>query len=126
MKLLHSTTTTLNTKEFNKLSDKITDAIFDLNQDVRELYDIHINYIAEEWHIDFLPLIDDIPVINIETYVDQDDNGGETLKVVPALLTDLPGRLRFDDETRSYDLCMNYVVIFEFILSLYDFEYKLN
>jgi hypothetical protein len=126
MKLMHSTTTVLNTKEFNQLSEKMIDALYDLNPDIKDLYDIHINYIDDEWAIDFLPLVDDIPVIKINTYVEQHDNGREILKAVPANLTDIPGILKFKDDNGSYDLCMNYVAVFEFILGLYDFEYRLN
>ena len=75
MKLMHSTTTKLNTKEFNKLSDQIIEAMFELTPEARELYDIHINYISDAWKIDFLPIVDDIPVINVDTYVDQRDDG---------------------------------------------------
>lgn len=126
MKLMHSTTTVLNTKEFNQLSDKIIEAFYDLNPDIQDLYDIHINYIEDEWVIDFLPLVDDIPVIKVNTHIDQNDNGKEFLKVHPANLTDIPGILKFKDETKAYDLCMNYVEIFEFILALYDFEFRLT
>ena len=125
MKVLHTTTTTLNIKEFNKLSDKISDSLFALNPDIQDLYDIHINYIEGEWHIDFLPLEDKIPVIKVDTYTEYDDNGDELLKIVPTNLTDIPSRLKLKDADGSYDLCMNYVAIFEFILSIYDFEYKL-
>ena len=41
MKLMHTTTTTLNTKEFNKLSDDIIDSLYALNPDIQDLYDIH-------------------------------------------------------------------------------------
>lgn len=126
MKLMHATTTTLNTREFNKLSDKIANSLYELSSEARDLYDIHINYINEEWRIDFLPILDNIPVINVETYIDQRDNGTEILRLTPTLVTDLPGRLKLEDENNSYNLCMNYVAIFEFILSLYDFEYRLN
>lgn len=116
----------LNTKEFNKLSDKIIDSLYELDSNMRDLYDIHVNYIDDSWAIDFIPLIDDIPVINIDTYTEYDDKGGEILKITPALLTDIPGKLKFNDEDGSYDLCVNYVAIFEFILGLYDFEYRLS
>lgn len=123
MKILH--TTMLNTKEFNKLSDKIIDSLYELNPDIRDLYDIHINYIDDSWAVDFVPLVEDIPVIKIETYVDN-SSGDEILKIIPSLLSDLPGRLKFAKENNSYELCMNYIIIFEFILALYDFEYKLS
>lgn len=126
MKLMHSTTTTLNTKQFNKLSDRIIEALFELNPDAKELYDIHVNYISDNWKIDFLPIVDDIPVINVDTFTDQRDDGSETLKLVPTLISELPGRIRLEDENGSYDLCMNYVTAFEFILALYDFSYELS
>lgn len=124
MKLLH--TTMLTTKEFNQLSEKIIDSFYKLNPDMQDLYDIHINFVDDEWVIDFLPLQNNLPVIKIDTYVEKDRNGGEVLKVLPTSLVDMPDKLGFKDEDRSYDLCMNYVAIFEFVLELYDFEYKLN
>lgn len=126
MKLLHSTTTMLSTKEFNKLTDKIADALYELSPDIQDIYDIHINYIADAWEIDFIPLVDNIPTIKVNSFADQDDYGRETLKVVPANLSDIPGILKFKDNDKSYDLCMNYVAIFEFIIALYDFEYRLT
>ena len=126
MKLLHSTTKMLSTKEFNKLSDKVIESFYELNPDIQDLYDIHINYIGDEWVIDFLPTNDNIPVIKVDTYVENNDKGGEFLKVIPSNLDDIPANLKFKNEDGSYDLCMNYVAIFEFVLALYDFEYKLN
>ena len=126
MKLMHTTTTTLNTREFNKLSDKIIESLYELNSEIRDLYDIHINYIKESWRIDFLPIVDNLPVIQVDTYTDNDSSGSEILKIMPSDLTDIPKKLKFKSEDGSYNLCMNYVSVFEFILSLYDFEYKLN
>jgi hypothetical protein len=125
MRLLHATTTTLNTKEFNKLTDKIIDALYDIDQDIRDLYDIHINFIEDTWQIDFVPVIDNIPVIKVDTYTEYDEED-EILRIIPVNLTDIPGILKFKDEDKSYDLCVNYVAIFEFILGLYDFEYRLS
>lgn len=124
MKLLH--TTMLNTREFNELSDNIIDKFYDINPDIRELYDIHINYIEDSWVIDFLPIVDNIPAIKTDAYTETDDNGREILKVTPANLTDFPETLKLKDSGESYDLCMNYVVVFEFVLSLFDFEYRLS
>lgn len=125
MRLLHATTTTLNTKEFNKLSDRIIDSLYDIDSGIRDLYDIHINFIEDEWRIDFIPLDDNIPVIKVDTYTEYDDND-EVLRIIPVNLTGIPGKLKFKDEDGSYDLCVNYVAIFEFILGLYDFEYRLS
>lgn len=115
----------LNTREFNKLTEKIIGSLYKLNPDVQDLYDIHINYIDDSWQIDFIPQIDNIPVIKVDTYVEQDDGGSEVLKIIPKNLSDIPQRLKISDKG-AYGLCMNYVELFEFVLSLYDFEYKLN
>ena len=125
MKLMHTTTTKLNTNEFNDLSDKIIDRIYALSPEVRDLYDIHINFIDDEWRIDFLPTEDNLPVIKVDTYTEY-ENDHEILNIVPESLTDIPGILKFKNEEKSYDLCVNYAAIFDFILSLYDFEYRLN
>ena len=124
MKLMHTTTTRLNTREFNQLSDKIIDSLFAFNPDIRNLYDIHINYIDDSWRIDFLP-VSNLPVIKVDTYTENDSDGSEVLKIVPQNLSDFPSTLKFREDN-SYDLCTDYIAIFEFILSLYDFEYKLN
>lgn len=126
MKLMHSTTTVLTTREFNKLSEKIIESLYELTPEIQELYDIHINYIDDAWAIDFLPMNSNLPVINVTTYTDQDDRGNETLRIVPEMLSDLPGRIKFSDENSSSELCINYVAVFDFLISLYDFTYKLN
>lgn len=123
MKLMHTTTTELNTREFNKLSDKIIDSLFALNPEIQDIYDIHINYIDDSWQIDFIPFNSNIPVIKVSTYTDYDSKNREILKITPEDLTDLPSEVKFRDENKSYDICMDYVNIFEFIMSLYDFEY---
>ena len=123
---MHSTTTVLTTREFNKLSEKINESLYELTPEIQELYDIHINYINDAWQIDFLPMNDNLPVIDVDTYVDQDNRGNEILKIVPAMLSDLPGKIKFSDENSSSELCINYVALFDFLISLYDFTYKVN
>ena len=125
MKLMHTVTTTLNTRGFNKLSDKIIDALYALNPDIQDLYDIHINYIEDSWRVDFLPYEDNLPVIKVDTRTEYDDDI-EYLKITPKSLEDLPSSLKFKGDDKSYDLCMQYVGIFEFVMSLYDFEYRLG
>ena len=126
MKLMHTTTTTLNTKEFNKVSDKIIDALFGLDPNIQNLYDIHINFVEDNWRVDFLPVLNNIPVIKVDTYTDYDNNGNEILHIIPSNLTDFPNTLKFKGDDNSYDLCMNYVSVFEFVLGMYDFEYNLH
>lgn len=126
MKLIRTTTTTLNTKEFNKVSDKIIDALYELNSNIQDLYDIHINFVEDNWRIDFLPIYNNLPVVKVDTYTDYDDEDNEILHILPSNLSDFPNTLKFKNEDNSYDLCMNYVSIFEFVLGLYDFEYSLS
>ena len=126
MKLMHTTTTTLNTRNFNKLSDQIADSLYALNPDIQDLYDIHINYIEDSWRVDFVPVMDNIPVFKVDTYTEYNDKNQEILRLTPKTLSDLPETLKFKDENGSYDLCMNYVTIFEFIMSVYDFEFVLR
>lgn len=114
----------LNTKEFNQLSEKIISSLYNLNPAIKDLYDIHINYIDDSWQIDFIPLMDNIPVIKVDTYIEQDD-GRELLKIIPKNLSDIPDRIKFTSNS-GYGLCMNYVELFEFVMFLYDFEYRLS
>lgn len=125
MKILHSTTTELNTQEFNKLSDKIIDSLYNLNPYIQSLYDIHINFIDDSWRIDFIPRGDNTPVIKVDTYTEYNANNREVLKITPKNLTDLPETLKFKDDDNLYDTCSDFISIFEFLLSLCDYEYKL-
>ena len=124
MKLMHTTTTTLNTKEFNKVSERIIDALYALNTDLRDLYDIHVNYINDSWQIDFIPVDNLLPVLKVDTYTDNVPSGAEVLKITPANITDMPKSIKLKDDDKSYALCMNYAAVFDFVLSLYDFEYR--
>lgn len=125
MKLMHTTTTNLNTREFNNLSDKIIYSLYDLNPDIQSLYDIHINFIDDSWRIDFIPRSDNIPVIKVDTYTEYNANNQEVLKINPKNLADLPETLKFKDDDNLYDTCSDFISIFEFLLSLCDYEYKL-
>jgi hypothetical protein len=126
MKILQTTTTELNTREFNKLSDEIIASIYDLAPDIENLYDIHINYIQNSWRIDFVPLVATIPIIKVDTITETNDSGSEILKILPSSLSDVPKTISLKQESRASDSCMNYITIFECILALYDFEFALN
>ena len=125
MKLLHTTTTTLNTRNFNKVSDKIINALYDINPEIQNIYDIHINYIEDSWRIDFIPFNDNLPVLKVDTHIEYEDNV-EYLKISPMELEKFPTAFNLKSEKQSYDLCINYMAIFDFIVSLYDFEYEVG
>ena len=123
MKLLHTTTTTLNTRNFNKVSEDIIATLYTVSPEMQDIYDIHINYIDDSWRIDFIPFNDNLPVLKVDTYVDFEDNGSQTLRVDPTGLEKFPTSFNLKDRNKSYDLCENYMAIFDFIVSLYDYEY---
>ena len=123
MKLLHTTTTTLNTRNFNKVSEDIISTLYTVSPEMQDIYDIHINYIDDSWRIDFIPFNDNLPVLKVDTYVDFKDNGSQTLRVDPTGLEKFPTSFNLKDRNKSYDLCVNYMAIFDFIVSLYDYEY---
>ena len=125
MKILHSTTTRLNNKEFKDVSGKILKEFYRITPEIKPLYDIHINYIDDAWRIDFLPMKNKLPVIAVDTYTEQDDRGGEVLKVTPVGLTDIPNKIKFSRENTT-EVCKNYMVVMQFILSLPEFEYILS
>lgn len=116
----------LNTREFTQVSKQIIDSLYRLNSAVKTLYDIHINYINDSWVIDFIPKLNNIPVIKVNTYTVQDDYGREILRITPKTLSDIQKELRLPKDKDSSDLYENYINIFRFILSLYDYEYKLH
>lgn len=126
MKVLQTKVTTLNTREFNKLSDKIVDALYDKCEDIAALYDIHINYIDDSWRIDFIPLDDAFPVLKVDTFIQSESSGAEILKISPSVIDELPEKISLQKQSEGYDTCLNYVILFESILALYDFEYRLS
>lgn len=127
MKILQTKTTTLNSKEFSQVSDKIIDALYRLVPDISDLYDIHINFIDDAWRIDFLPLDrDDLPVLNIDTHTEHNGSGIEFLKIVPVSLTDIPGKIKFKKSEDVIRICDDYITIMTFIQELQEFKYRLS
>lgn len=127
MKILQTTIHNLNDKEFNQLSDKIIDKLYSFSYDIKELYDIHINYIDDSWRIDFIPIMKQLPVIKVDTEVKQYQNGKEILKITPVGLSEFPGRIRFQGQYADIeDLCTAYSTIFDYVLDLHRFEFVLT
>ena len=69
--------------------------------------------------------MDKFPVIKVDTFVKQNNDGVELFKIIPKNLSDIPDRIKFTNDS-GYGLCMNYIELFEFVILLYDFEYKLS
>lgn len=127
MKILQTTTHTLNDKEFNQLSEKIIGKLYSFSYDIKEYYDIHINYIEDSWRIDFIPIMKQFPVIKVDTEVKQYLNGKEVLKITPTGLSDFPGNIKFKGTySETQDLCTEYSTIFDYVIDLYHFEFLLK
>ena len=127
MKILQTTTHTLNDKEFNQLSEKIIGKLYSFSYDIKEYYDIHINYIDDSWRIDFIPIMKQLPVIKVDTEVKQHQNGKEYLKIIPVGLSEFPGNIKFNGPySKTEELCIAYINVFEYVADLYYFEFALN
>ena len=126
MKLMHTTTVELNTREFNRLSDAIIDKLYRVSPEIEDMYDIHINFIEDAWHIDFVPYDDKTPLLKVDTHIEYNDAGREVLKISPTLLSEIPDKIRLKDNDTTFDLCMDYMGLFRFIAKLYDFEYVIG
>lgn len=125
MKLVKTIPNNLSDREFEELTSKIIDAMYEIDSEVRDLYDIHINMISEEWQIDFVPTDDDVPVIKVDAYTSYDDRNREVLQIAPKMLDKFPEYLKIS----NYDECLEIVnklsVVGDFVLALHDFEYIL-
>lgn len=107
------------------MSEDIIDALYELSPEIEDIYDIHINFINDNWKIDFLPFDTQFPVLSVNTYTENDDSGKEILRISPKNLVDVPVKLVLGKEDNAENLCLGYITLFEFILMLYDFEYVL-
>ena len=125
MKLMHTTTVELNTREFNRLSSRIIDSLYDVSPEIVDLYDIHINFIEDTWQVDFVPYDDHTPLLKVTAHTEYDDTGKEVLKITPTLLSELPSKIKLHDNDSTFDLCMDYMGLFRFIAKLPDWEYRL-
>jgi len=109
------------------LSEEIIDKLYSFSFDIKDLYDIHINYVEDSWRIDFLPIMKQLPVIKVDTEVKQYLDGKEGLKINPTGLSDFPGNIKFKGQrSDTEDICTAYSTVFEYVLDLYHFEFMLS
>lgn len=125
MKLVKTITNDLSDREFEELTSKIIDAMYEIEPDVRDLYDIHINMISEEWQIDFVPVDEDIPVIKVDSYTSYDDQNREVLQITPKMLDKFPEYLKVSNYDNCLDIVNKLSIVGDFVLALHDFEYIL-
>ena len=125
MKLLHATVQTLSDREFDKVSEDIAEDIYNIVPEIKNIYTIHIDMINDEWHIEFVPISKNSPVIKVNTYTSYNNDNKEVLHITPIGLIKFPDNLKFNDYEDALDAIAPYNVIVDFVLSLYDFEYIL-
>lgn len=125
MKLLHATVQTLSDREFDKVSEDIAEDIYNIVPEIKNIYTIHIDMINDEWHIEFVPISKNSPVIKVNTYTSYNNDNKEVLHITPIGLIKFPDNLKFNDYDDALDAIAPYNVIVDFVLSLYDFEYIL-
>ena len=125
MKLLHAKTNTLSDKEFDNLCDNIIDAIYDIEPDIRDLFEIHINMVNDDWVVDFVPLDDTIPILKVSAYTAYDDRNREVLQIAPERLDKFPEFVNVSNYSSAIDVANKLSIVGDFMTSLFDFSYKL-
>lgn len=123
MKIIKSTTVELSEQEFSKLSDRISDALYDIEPEIKNLYDVHIDYILDNWHVEFVPTDVSIPVLKVSAYTAYTDNR-EFLYIKPESITKFLSQYNISDYSDAIDFANNLSILSDFILGLHDFSYQ--
>lgn len=123
MKIIKSTTVELSDQEFSKLSDRISDALYDIEPEIKNLYDIHIDYILDNWYVEFVPMDVSVPVLKVSAYTAYVDNQ-EFLYIKPENITKFLSQYNISDYSDAVDFANNFSIISDFILGLHDFSYQ--
>ena len=123
MKIIKSTTVELSDYEFDELTASIVDAVYALSPEIRNIYEIHIDYISDDWHVEFVPMNNKVPVLKVEAITSYVDNK-ETLYIKPQILNKIPPAYAvstYDDALYISNILES---ISEFVLQLYDFSFE--
>lgn len=95
---MHTTKVILGAKEFNNIANSIIDEIYLYFPKIKKLYDIHINYINDSWEVDFIPLVEYMPILTVDTKVKYSAKGDEILTITPVSLDKLLTHISFNSE----------------------------
>lgn len=125
MKILHSAIRDLSDREFDTLSDKISNSLYDLDSEIREIYKIHIDFIDNVWYVEFVPKDNRTPVIKVNTYTTYDADNRELLRFTPADIIKFPEHIKLDNYDDALNISNKISTIFNFLIELYDFEFQL-
>lgn len=115
----------LNSIEDDKQADKIKQALYDLSEDIGSYYRFHVNYAAGSWVISCEPRLSEVPVLKLSTYISKSGEL-EKLKITPTRFSNFPASVAFNDYDSYLDTANAYITVFDFVSSLYDFEYILQ
>lgn len=126
MKVITTTTTELSDHDFNVLTKKIANAIYDIEPEIADVYEIYINIVNDEWVVNFSPKSATVPVLKVDTYTVYDPHNREHLEIQPIKLEKFPNVLNIS----TYDKCMDVseflVTLSNFVIGLSDFSYILS
>ena len=122
MKILHTGNRDLSS---HALQDNITKAIYSVGSDqIRESYNIHVNYVNNSWVIDCEASDSILPSIKLSAFI-RKNGSKEVLKIVPKRLLKFPNSVILANYNSGIDICNTYIDVMDFISALYDFEFEL-
>lgn len=124
MKILHTTKVILGAKEFNKIADSVIDEIYLYFPKIKKLYDIHINYINDSWEVDFIPLVEHMPVLTVDTEVKYSAKNDEILTITPVSLDKLPVHMSFISDGPS-KIDRDFQALFDFTSRISEIKFLL-
>ena len=125
MKLMHTSNRKLSDKEFDILCHDITDSLLSIDADIPDIYNVHIDMISGDWHVEFVPKSSNTPVIKVNTYTIYDEDDNEVLKLSPTDIVKIPEDHHFKDYDDATQFASKLQVILDFLQFLYEFEYTL-
>lgn len=125
MKIIRFSKETLSAYDFGELTDLLSDALYAIIPEIKDIYEIHIDYIADDWHIEFVPTDKEVPVLKVNAYTTYDSEDNEILHIKPVQLIKFSDTYSIDTYSDAMDFANKISTISDFILGLHDFSYKL-
>lgn len=125
MKLLHFSDKNLSDREFDELTNTLIDNIYKIDSDIEDIYEIHVDMINDEWHMEFVPKTNKTPIIKVDTYTVYDERNHEILRIRPVDIIKFPETVKLRNYEDALKSSSKLNVILNFLIELYDFEFPL-